>query len=150
LAGVRPRERASVSRALNTLRRHGLLEVQRQVRDGRSVAIWRLAAEAWRQAERLRQQRAGAARRENGRRRQQQREERAKARREAYEAARAKLRAEAPRKSTERLENLLGMLGSAHAGERATAASKIEQERRRFGLTWAELVGDRKPRHSKT
>jgi DNA-binding PadR family transcriptional regulator len=89
-ASVSPAERASVCRALNTLQRSGLLEVQRQVRQGRSVAVWHLADKAWRQAEKLRQQQAGAARRENGRRRQEQRDGKAKPARKPTKRTRRK------------------------------------------------------------
>jgi len=40
----------------------------------------------------------------------------------------------------ERLAAILGMLGSAHAGERAAAALKAEAFRQRHRLTWAELL----------
>jgi hypothetical protein len=39
-----------------------------------------------------------------------------------------------------RLAAILGMLGSAHAGERAAAAIQAEALRRKLGLTWAELL----------
>jgi hypothetical protein len=40
----------------------------------------------------------------------------------------------------QRLAAILGMLGSAHAGERAAAALQAEALRRKLGLTWAELL----------
>lgn len=49
----------------------------------------------------------------------------------------------AHRKRTDitRLRQLLGMMGSEHAGERANAAALAEQERARLGLTWEEILG---------
>jgi hypothetical protein len=32
------------------------------------------------------------------------------------------------------------MLGSDHAGERAAAAAKVEEELRRLGVTWPDLL----------
>lgn len=40
----------------------------------------------------------------------------------------------------ERLTRILGMLGSAHDGERAAAALHAEAFRRRHGMTWEELI----------
>ena len=40
----------------------------------------------------------------------------------------------------ERLARILGMLGSEHAGERASAALQAEAFRKKHGLTWAELL----------
>jgi hypothetical protein len=40
----------------------------------------------------------------------------------------------------DRLAKLLGMLGSAHAGERDNAAQQIEAERKRLGLSWTEIL----------
>lgn len=40
----------------------------------------------------------------------------------------------------QRLIRILGMLGSEHAGERATAALQAEAFRRRHNLTWTELL----------
>jgi len=42
-----------------------------------------------------------------------------------------------------RLVALLGMLGSAHAGERDNAARLAEQFRKRHGLTWEEMLAER-------
>ena len=39
-----------------------------------------------------------------------------------------------------RLAKLLGMLGSAHAGERATAGLKADQLVRSLNLTWQEII----------
>ena len=39
-----------------------------------------------------------------------------------------------------RLERILGMLGSEHAGERAAAGLQAEAFRKLHGLTWAELL----------
>ena len=39
------------------------------------------------------------------------------------------------------LARILGMLGSAHDGERLAAAGKIEAARKRTGKTWHELLG---------
>jgi hypothetical protein len=39
-----------------------------------------------------------------------------------------------------RLAKMLGMLGSAHAGERASAAQRAEEERKRLGLTWEDII----------
>jgi hypothetical protein len=38
------------------------------------------------------------------------------------------------------LAAILGMLGSEHAGERATAVLKAEAFRRKHGMTWEELI----------
>ena len=40
----------------------------------------------------------------------------------------------------QRLARILGMLGSEHAGERASAALKAEEFRKKHGLTWAEML----------
>jgi hypothetical protein len=40
-----------------------------------------------------------------------------------------------------KLARILGMLGSTHSGERAAAAQKAEEERKRLGLTWEEIIG---------
>jgi hypothetical protein len=40
----------------------------------------------------------------------------------------------------ERLVKLLGMLGSAHDGERAAAGLKAHQLIHRFGLQWADII----------
>jgi hypothetical protein len=40
----------------------------------------------------------------------------------------------------ERLIKLLGMLGSAHDGERAAAGLKAHELIRRHGLTWADVL----------
>ena len=45
----------------------------------------------------------------------------------------------------QRLAAILGMLGSAHAGERAAAALQAEAFRRKHGLTWGELLGETPP-----
>lgn len=41
--------------------------------------------------------------------------------------------------SGERLAKLIGMLGSAHAGERANAIEAVDQELARHGLTWFDV-----------
>jgi hypothetical protein len=40
----------------------------------------------------------------------------------------------------ERLIKLLGMLGSAHDGERAAAGRKADELLRRYGLTWSDIL----------
>jgi hypothetical protein len=40
----------------------------------------------------------------------------------------------------QRLARILGMLGSEHAGERASAGLQAEAFRKRHGLTWPELL----------
>ena len=45
-----------------------------------------------------------------------------------------------PRSELIRLSKLCGMLGSAHAGERAAAAAKADQLIRKHGLTWTEVL----------
>jgi hypothetical protein len=40
-----------------------------------------------------------------------------------------------------RLAKLLGMLGSAHIGERAAAAAMADQLIREHGLTWSDVLG---------
>lgn len=40
----------------------------------------------------------------------------------------------------QRLASILGMLGSEHDGERASAARKAEQLRRKADATWDELL----------
>jgi hypothetical protein len=42
--------------------------------------------------------------------------------------------------TAERLAKLLGMCGSAHAGERAAAAAKAHQLVRSLNLTWHEVI----------
>ena len=42
--------------------------------------------------------------------------------------------------SRERLVKALGMLASDHAGERDNAALVVEQQRKKLGLTWEELI----------
>jgi hypothetical protein len=39
-----------------------------------------------------------------------------------------------------RLARILGMLGSEHAGERASAALQAEAFRKRHGMTWEEML----------
>jgi hypothetical protein len=39
-----------------------------------------------------------------------------------------------------RLARILGMLGSEHAGERASAALQAEALRKRHGMTWEEML----------
>jgi len=43
-------------------------------------------------------------------------------------------------RTRDRLVKALGMLGSAFDGERLSAASAVEQYRRKLGLTWDELI----------
>jgi hypothetical protein len=45
----------------------------------------------------------------------------------------------------DRLVKLLGMLGSAHAGERAAAGLKAHELLQQHGLTWTEVLGQRAP-----
>jgi hypothetical protein len=40
-----------------------------------------------------------------------------------------------------KLAKLLGMMSSDHGGERDNAISLIEQERKRLGMTWPEILG---------
>jgi hypothetical protein len=40
----------------------------------------------------------------------------------------------------QRLARILGMLGSEHAGERASAGLQAEAFRKRHGLTWEEMI----------
>ena len=40
----------------------------------------------------------------------------------------------------QKLAAILAMLGSEHAGERASAGMKAEEFRRKLGLTWPELL----------
>ena len=42
--------------------------------------------------------------------------------------------------TAERLAKLLGMCGSAHAGERAAAAAKADQLLRSLNLTWHDVI----------
>jgi len=44
-----------------------------------------------------------------------------------------------------RLATMLGMLGSSHAGERDAAGLKIEALRRKYRMTWAELLAVPQP-----
>ena len=46
----------------------------------------------------------------------------------------------APDALVERLIKLLGMLGSAHDGERAAAGLKAHELLRHHGLTWADIL----------
>ena len=45
----------------------------------------------------------------------------------------------------DRLTKLLGMLGSAHDGERAVAAAKADELVRSRGLTWSDVVARPQP-----
>jgi hypothetical protein len=45
-----------------------------------------------------------------------------------------------PEDAADRLAKLLGMLGSSHDGERASAALKADQLVRQHGMTWRDLV----------
>lgn len=47
----------------------------------------------------------------------------------------------------ERLEKLLGMMGSAHDGEVLVAAKKSASMVRAAGLTWAEIIKPPEPRN---
>ena len=40
-----------------------------------------------------------------------------------------------------KIAKILGMLGSAHEGERLAAAAMAEKERQRLGLSWEQLIG---------
>jgi hypothetical protein len=40
----------------------------------------------------------------------------------------------------DRLAKILGMLGSAHAGERAAAAAKADELVKSVGLTWRDII----------
>jgi hypothetical protein len=42
--------------------------------------------------------------------------------------------------AVERLIKLLGLLGSAHGGERAAAGLKAHEFLKRLGLTWADVI----------
>ena len=44
------------------------------------------------------------------------------------------------RTERQRMAAILGMLGSAHAGERDAAARQAEALRRKLGLTWADVL----------
>jgi len=44
-------------------------------------------------------------------------------------------------KTADKLAKLLGMTGSEHAGERASAAAQAEALRKRTGKSWAEILG---------
>jgi hypothetical protein len=46
-----------------------------------------------------------------------------------------------------KLAKLLGMMSSDHGGERDNAISLIEQERKRLGMTWPEILGCSGPQH---
>jgi hypothetical protein len=48
-------------------------------------------------------------------------------------------RALAPQ-AADKLTKILGLLGSAHSGERASAAAKADALVRAAGLTWAEVI----------
>lgn len=45
-----------------------------------------------------------------------------------------------PKADTDLLVKFLGMLGSDQDGERLNAARLVERERKRLGLSWAELI----------
>jgi hypothetical protein len=45
-----------------------------------------------------------------------------------------------PQEAADRLTKLLGMLGSEHDGERATAAAKANAFVRAMGLTWRDII----------
>ena len=42
-----------------------------------------------------------------------------------------------------KLARILGMLGSEHAGERASAALQAEAFRKRHGMTWEDMLASR-------
>jgi len=124
----------SVRRALGRLRAMGLVE---RLTDGR----WTLAGEAARQAEHEREQQERDDEQRQGERHKRKDRKRRKER-ERYEELKfqAKRTDERNPTSTRRLILFLGMLGSAHEGERANAAKMIEAERQRLGKTWPELI----------
>ncbi len=45
------------------------------------------------------------------------------------------------RQKWERMAKILGMLGSSYPGEREAAALAVEAERRRWGLSWGQILG---------
>jgi hypothetical protein len=68
-------------------------------------------------------------------------EERRQARNEYARERRApKKAADLRERELSKLIAALGMLGSAHAGERAAAALQVERLRAKIGKTWPELI----------
>lgn len=123
------RDNSSVRRALKRLEAKGLI-VLLPKRDGRPI-IWGLTSAA-KDATRRKQ------RRERDRARRQRRKY--EAHQEDQESWAAWQRHQDRARSTALLENLLGMLGSAHEGEVINAARLAERERRRLGKTWKEIL----------
>lgn len=119
----------SVRRALKRLEAKGVIAPLPE-RYGRSI-IWILTKTAKDEAKQKRRREWAGARRA---------EEKRQARQESEDARMDSQRRRDRAHDTARLENLLGMLGSAHAGERANAARAAEKERRRLGKTWGEIL----------
>ena len=108
----------SVRRALKRLESKGII-VPLPNREGRLV-LWVLTATAKDEVKRQR-------------RRERDRAGRAKRKRQDQHRR-------VPAHDTARLEQLLGMLGSAHEGEILNAARLVERERQRLDKTWREIL----------
>ena len=98
----------------------------------RGKGVWILTKTAKDEVRRERRRERGRARRAGQKRR---------ARQESEDARMTSQRLQDKTRNTTRLERLLGMLGSAHEGERSNAARLVEKERRRLGKTWKEILG---------
>lgn len=66
--------------------------------------------------------------------------ERARARKEAKKKEASRLSRIRENGDLSVLAKILGMLGSEHDGEALTAARRAEDQRRKLGMTWAELL----------
>jgi lysozyme family protein len=131
-AQVTPAMIASVNRALHSLIRKGrLIEARTLPNKGRTTFY--ATPRGWARMEaRERRQREEAEKWARAQERKRQR----RARR-AKPATAVRVSAADRRK----MAKILGMMGSAHAGERAAAATAAEELRRRLGVDWAALIG---------
>ena len=112
------RDSPSVRRALKRLASKGII-VPLPKREGRLV-LWVLTATAKDEVKRQRRRERDRAGRAERKRQDQHRR--------------------GPAHDTARLEQLLGMLGSAHEGEILNAARLVERERQRLDKTWREIL----------
>jgi hypothetical protein len=104
----------SVRRALRALHTAGLIE-RTEDSQGRRAAFWKLKTANRRKAKHEQQE--------------QEREE-----------MRDQLRPKKPKGDLVRMIAILGMLGSAHDGEIASAGRKAEALRIKLGLTWSQIL----------
>jgi hypothetical protein len=73
-------------------------------------------------------------------RKREESSERTRARKESKKREASRLARMEESRGISVLAKILGMLGSEHDGEALTAARRAEDQRRKLGMTWAELL----------